>query len=86
MSFNQVHKMDKDFWNDDRCNSCGLCAQVCLARNIELKKGKPVWKHNCEQCLACIQWCPQESIQFGKKTPAYERYHHPDIKLNDMME
>ena len=69
--------MDKDFRCDDQCNSCNVCVQVCPARNIELKEGKPVWRHHCEQCLACIRWCPQESIQFGKKTQACERCHHP---------
>ena len=85
LSFNQVHKMDKDFWCDDRCDSCGVCARVCPANNIELKKGRPAWQNHCEQCLACIQWCPRESIQFGKKTPGYERYHHPEINLKDMI-
>jgi ferredoxin len=85
MTYKQVCRMDKDFWCDDRCNGCGVCERVCPAGNIELKKGRPAWKHNCEQCLACIQWCPQEAIQFGKKTPAYERYHHPEITLNDML-
>jgi ferredoxin len=85
MTFKQVHKMDKDFWSDNKCNACGICVQVCPAMNIELQKGKPVWHHRCEQCLACIQWCPQESIQYGKKTPAYERYHHPEIALKDII-
>ncbi|MDD8012074.1 MAG: EFR1 family ferrodoxin [Acidobacteriota bacterium] len=85
MSFNQVHKMDKDFWCDDTCNACEICVRICPAGNIEMKKGRPAWKHQCEQCLACIQWCPQESIQFGKKTPAYERYRHPEVSLPDMI-
>jgi ferredoxin len=85
MTLKQVHTMDKDFWCDDKCNSCEICVRVCPAGNIEMKKGRPAWKHNCEQCLACIQWCPQQSIQFGKKTPAYERYHHPEITLQDML-
>jgi ferredoxin len=85
ITFKQVRKMDKDFWSDGKCNACGVCVQVCPARNIELKEGKPFWRHNCEQCLACIQWCPQESIQFGKKTPAYERYHHPEVQLKDII-
>lgn len=85
-SFNQVPKMDKDFWCDDRCNSCGICVRICPAQNIELKKGRPTWRHHCEQCLACIQWCPQQSIQFGKKTPGVERYHHPEIVLSDMLD
>jgi NAD-dependent dihydropyrimidine dehydrogenase PreA subunit len=85
LSFKQVPRMDKDFWCDDRCNACEICVRVCPAGNIEMKNGRPAWKHNCEQCLACIQWCPQESIQFGKKTPAYERYHHPEIALKDIL-
>ena len=85
MTRKQVHKMDKDFWCDDKCNACGVCVKVCPAGNIGLVEGRPVWRHNCEQCLACIQWCPQESIQFGKKTPSYERYHHPQVSLPDML-
>jgi ferredoxin len=80
----QIHKMDKDFWSDDKCNACGICVKVCPAKNIELQKDKPVWQHNCEQCLACIQWCPQESIQYGKKTTGYKRYRHPEVQLKDM--
>lgn len=85
MTFKQIKKMDKDFWSDDRCNDCGICVKVCPAKNIALEAGKPVWQHRCEQCLACIQWCPQASIQYGKKTPAYERYHHPEIQLKDVI-
>ncbi len=84
LSFKQVAKMDKEFWSDDKCNACGICVRVCPAKNIVLKENKPVWQHHCEQCLACIQWCPEEAIQYGKKTPAYERYHHPEVRLKDM--
>lgn len=49
------------------------------------KKQHVTWLNHCEQCLACIQWCPQEALQYGKKTPAYERYHHPEIKLQDLL-
>jgi ferredoxin len=85
MSFNAVPKMDRDFWVDEKCNGCGVCAGVCPVENVVMEAGKPVWQHRCEQCLACLQWCPREAIQYGKKTPAYERYHHPEIKLKDMM-
>ncbi len=85
MTFKQVYRMDKDFWCDDKCDSCEICARVCPAGNIEMKNGRPAWTHHCEQCLACIQWCPRQAIQFGKKTPAYERYHHPEIGLGDML-
>jgi len=85
LSFPQVPAMDKGFWIDEKCNACGICSTVCPSGNIELKEGKPIWLHHCEQCLACIQWCPQEAIQLGKKTPRYERYHHPEVKLADML-
>lgn len=86
MSFPKVYKMDKKFWADDQCNSCGICLKVCPAGNIEMIDKKPAWLHRCEQCLACLQWCPQEAIQYGKKTVKYPRYHHPAIVLKDMFE
>jgi ferredoxin len=86
MSFRQVQKMDKNFWVDDKCNSCGICLKVCPADNIKMINEKPLWLHRCEQCFACIQWCPQEAIQHGKKTPKYQRYHHPEVTLKDMLE
>jgi ferredoxin len=85
LSFPRVPKMDQSFWVDDKCNNCGICSKVCPAGNITLVDGKPTWNHRCEQCLACLQWCPKEAIQYGKKTPQYERYHHPEIKLKDVL-
>jgi ferredoxin len=86
MSFRQVHKMDKNFWVDDKCNSCGVCLKVCPAENIEMINEEPAWLHRCEQCLACLQWCPQKAIQYGKKTIKYLRYHHPEVILGDMLD
>lgn len=85
LSFPQVPKMDKKFWVDGKCNSCAICEKICPAKNIVMNAGQPVWQHRCEQCLACLQWCPKEAIQYGKKTPGYARYHHPEVKLADML-
>ena len=84
-SFPHVPTLDKNFWADTKCNSCGICKKICPCGNIEMNADKPVWLHKCEQCLACIQWCPKEAIQYGKKTPRYERYHHPEVILEDML-
>jgi len=84
-SFSHVPKMDKKFWVDDKCNACEICYRVCPAGNITMREGKPVWNHRCEQCFTCLQWCPQEAIQYGKRTPEYERYHHPEISLQDIL-
>ncbi len=85
ISFSQVPKMDRKFWVDEKCNRCSICSRVCPVQNIVLQEGKPLWHHRCEQCFACLQWCPQEAIQYGKKTPRYERYHHPEVTLNDII-
>ena len=85
LAYSKIPKMDKNFWTDDKCNSCAICTSVCPSGNILLNAGKPVWQGRCEQCLACIQWCPLEAIQYGKKTSGYARYHHPEIRLSDML-
>jgi ferredoxin len=85
LTFSQIPKLDKNFFADEKCNKCGICAKVCPAHNITLTEGKPVWNHNCEQCFACLQWCPQESIQYGKNTYNRGRYHHPEIELADVI-
>jgi ferredoxin len=85
MTFSMVPKMDKSFWVNTRCNSCGICAKVCPAENISFIEGKPNWNHKCQQCYACLQWCPEQAIEYGKNTPKYERYHQPEIKLKDII-
>jgi ferredoxin len=85
LTFPMVPKMDKKFWVDRKCNECGICSKVCPARNIAVDEGKPAWNHQCEQCFACLQWCPREAIQCGRKTPQYERYHHPEIRVKDIL-
>ena len=86
MSFRFVRKMDKKFWVDDKCNSCGICSKVCPVSNIEMVNENPSWLHRCDQCFACLQWCPQEAIQYGKKTVRYPRYHHPEVSLKDILD
>lgn len=85
MSFSHVPKMDRSFWVDEKCNNCEICKTVCPADNITIDGGKPLWNHRCEQCFACLQWCPRKAIQYGKKTPGYERYHHPEVVLKDVI-
>ena len=72
-----IRLMDHGFHSDGHCAGCGTC--------VALGGGKPVWNHRCEQCFACLQWCPQQAIQFGEDTAGNPRYHHPEIKLNEML-
>ncbi|MGA2782401.1 MAG: EFR1 family ferrodoxin [Smithella sp.] len=85
LSSPHIPEMDKPFLIDEKCTSCGICEKICPAQNILTINGNPTWQHHCEQCLACIQWCPEEAIQYGRSTTNRKRYHHPDIKLSDML-
>jgi ferredoxin len=76
-----VHDADRKFTVDDRCTSCGICAEVCPAGNILLDTGRPAWQHRCEQCMACIHLCPAGAIQAGPKTGGRARYRNPAVKL-----
>ncbi len=80
----KIPVLDKDFWADDKCTACGICAKVCPANNINIADGKPRWLHKCEQCFACLHWCPVEAVQYGKSTSGRKRYRHPDIKQEDI--
>ncbi len=75
---------DRSFQVNDRCNGCGTCAKVCPANNIKIVDGKPVWQHHCETCFACYTWCPNQAIQ-GEIVSYAEGYHHPRVKLSDML-
>jgi flavodoxin/NAD-dependent dihydropyrimidine dehydrogenase PreA subunit len=86
LSFHEsIQLMDHGFFSDEKCNGCCICHKICPVNNIKMVKGKPVWCHRCEQCFSCLQWCPKESIQFGADTTENKRYHHPDVKLKDMV-
>lgn len=78
------YKKGKNFWVDKNCNGCGTCSKLCPANNIKMNDHKPHWQNSCELCLACMQWCPQKSIQYKKATVNIGRYHHPDIKINEL--
>ena len=71
---------------DDSCSSCGICAKICPADNITIGDGgRPIWGTRCEQCFACFHWCPEKAVQYGKKTRDQVRYHHPEVRLEEML-
>lgn len=79
-----MYDYDKYFWLNENCTNCGLCEKICPASNIIIMNGMPTWRGHCEQCMACLQWCPQEAIQFRQISLKRARYHHPEIKPEDL--
>jgi ferredoxin len=81
-----VHAGDRKFSVNDKCTSCGICAAICPAKNIDLVEGKPVWKHHCELCCGCIHTCPAGAIQAGSRTATRLRYRHPSVTIAELKE
>ena len=73
----------KNFFLVDGCTGCGLCAERCPDKAIEITDGKPVWvKERCEICFRCLHHCPAFAIQYGQgKTKKHGQYRNPYTKV-----
>lgn len=55
------------------CVSCGICAQNCPPKAIDMSKGKPeVDLKRCIRCFCCHELCPKKAIDI-KKHVIHER-------------
>lgn len=55
--------------NQDKCNYCGKCSQVCQFKAlIVLKNEVIVFPELCHGCGACLLACPQEAIGEEERT------------------
>ncbi len=81
----EARTRDRLFSVDPSCVHCSTCAHVCPVENIRMVDGSPRWLGHCEQCYACIHFCPVAAIQVqGKPTRMRGRYHHPDVRADDI--
>jgi NAD-dependent dihydropyrimidine dehydrogenase PreA subunit len=89
LSLNRLYKniesLDKNFYAEDACTSCGLCEKACPVNNIRMDNGKPRWLGRCEHCVTCVSWCPAEAIQYGDVTKSRRRYRNPEVKLGELL-
>lgn len=48
-----------------RCTECGICAQVCPFRAVEVIDGRHVINEMvCEGCLTCALACPEKAVRY----------------------
>ena len=80
-----VNESDRNFYVEDKCNSCRICENVCPVNNIIIIDGVPEWQHKCQMCTGCLHYCPEKAIQWGEYTLGRERYNHPYIKLKELI-
>jgi hypothetical protein len=73
------------FYVDETCTGCRIFKQVCPVDKIILNNNKPIWGDNCMSCFAYLHWYPQASIQIANLTKNMKRYHHPEVKLIDII-
>lgn len=81
--FLNAERKTKNFYVEDTCIGCGLCAKRCPVHAIEIKDKKPVWiKDRCALCLRCLHHCPKFAIQYGNgKTKLHGQYRNPHTKV-----
>jgi Pyruvate/2-oxoacid:ferredoxin oxidoreductase delta subunit len=57
----------KLFFASSACTSCGLCAEHCPNRAIEMRgdgdQARPYWTFRCESCMRCMATCPVEAVE-----------------------
>ena len=75
---------DRPILDPEKCNGCGTCEKVCPVNNIKIVDKKPEFQHKCEMCFACDEWCPYNAIHHWSR-PEGVKYHHPEVKISDML-
>lgn len=46
----------------DRCDSCGVCVETCLAGAIEMRDGGARITDDCKGCGRCVTMCPRQAL------------------------
>jgi len=73
------------FTSNENCTGCGTCQKLCSQNNIEIVDNKPSWSDHCINCFACLNWCPNGAITPGNADLGIKNYHHPEVKISDMI-
>ena len=49
--------------NEELCDACGSCAEICATEAITIEKVAKVDADKCIECGACVTECPHEAIE-----------------------
>lgn len=75
-------RLTSNFYVENTCIGCGLCARKCPVQAIEMQDKRPVWiKGKCVMCLGCLHRCPKFAIQYGKNAQKHGQYTNPNVKV-----
>lgn len=85
MFASRIYRLPRQFHSTDKCSGCGTCVKLCPGGNVKVDGKKVSWGNHCTHCLACFHWCPEQAVEIGKKSGGIARYHHPEIKVTDIM-
>jgi MinD superfamily P-loop ATPase len=69
------HRECNDFYSGyearivaDRCQTCGICQEMCRYDAIDPGESHPVINQlKCEGCKVCVEFCPHDAIDFTAK-------------------
>ncbi len=78
--------LSQQFYTDNKCTGCQVCAEVCPAGKIIMRDGKPLWQKDikCLKCYACLNFCPHQAVQIKGYTEGKGRYSHPFATKEDI--
>ena len=67
--------------DQNKCDSCGVCKDVCRFEAISEKDGVfTIDKYACEGCKACVIVCPRNAISLVKELSG-KYYYSPKTSL-----
>ena len=72
----RTHENARIFIDEEKCNGCGLCVEVCKDFSLEMKNGKAIVSDTpffgCFGCGQCMAVCPKDAIKVSGRSLSAE--------------